>query len=165
MSPRIQSVLVLVGVFVLGGVTGGALTRFYGAHRTQRSLFETSPMVLRQRAFVAALDRDVHLEDDQLDAIRAIMAEHEPEIRELRRIIGPRTRALRAAALEEIRRVMRPDQMPRFQRFVERQDTRFHRFDEDGSPDGQDYPPPGAGNPGFPGPSNTGFPGRPQRGP
>jgi hypothetical protein len=156
MSPRIQSIFVLVGVFVLGGVTGGSLTRFYGAHRTQRSLAEASPPVFRQRVFIEALDRNVHLDDDQLDEVRAIMHEHEPEIREIRRIIGPRTRALRAAALDEIRRVMRPDQLPRFQRFVDKQDARFHKFDDDLPPDGQDYPPPG--NPGLPGPGNTGFP-------
>jgi hypothetical protein len=156
MSPRFQSILVLVGVFTLGGVTGGSLTRFYGARRTQRSLNEATPPVFRQRVFIEALDRNVHLDDDQLDEVRAIMREHEPEIREIRRIIGPRTRALRAAALDEIRRVMRPDQLPRFQRFVDRQDAHMRRMDDDSTPDGQDYPSPGG--PGFPGPGNTGFP-------
>jgi hypothetical protein len=169
MSPRIQSILVLIGVFALGGVTGGALTRFYGVRHAPRASFESPPLVMRQRAFIAALDRDVNLEDDQRDEIRAIMSEHEPEIRDIRRLVGPRVRALRAAALDEIRRVMRPDQLPRFQRFVERHDPRGRWSDDDGSPDGQDYPPrnqgfPGPGNQGFPGPSNTGFPGH-QRGP
>jgi hypothetical protein len=156
MSPRLQSIVVLVGVFALGGVTGGALTRFYGARRTQHSIFEASPPILRQRAFVAALDREVTLDDDQRDEVRAIIREHEPEIREIRRMIGPRSRALRAAALDEIRRVMRPEQLPRFQRFVERQDARVRKFEEDAAPDGQDYPSPG--NTGFPGPGRP--PGR-----
>jgi hypothetical protein len=166
MSPRVQSVLVLVGVFVLGSVTGGALTRFYGARHAQHSPFETSPLVMRQRAFIAAPDREVRLEDDQRDEIHAIMVEHEPEVREIRRLVGPRVRTLRAAALDEIRRVMRPEQMPRFQRFVEKHDARGRWAEDDASPDGQDYPSPGnpgfsgTGNPGFPGPSNTGFPGR-----
>ena len=151
MSPRYQSIFVLVGVFVLGGVTGGSLTRFYGARRGPRGQFDGPPLVLRQRAFIEALDRDVQLEPDQRDEVRAIMREHEPEIRDIRRLVGPRVRALRAAALDEIRHVMRPDQLPRFQRFVEKHDFRGRWAEDDASPNGQDSPAPG----------NTGFPGRP----
>ncbi len=167
MNPRTQSILVLTGVFALGGVTGSALTRFAVARHKP----DAAPLVIRQKQFIAALDREVTLEDDQRAQVRAIMQEHEPEIREIRHLIGPRIRMLRNTALDEIRHVMRPDQLPRFQRFVDRQDARFHRGDDDGPPDGQDYPGgypgpgntgyPGPGNTGYPGPGNTGFPGRP----
>jgi hypothetical protein len=59
-------------------------------------------------------------------------------------------RALRASLLDEIRHVMRPDQMPRFQRFVEKQEARARRFDDEAPSDGQDFPPNGAGFPGRP---------------
>jgi hypothetical protein len=123
MSPRLKSIAVLLGVFALGGVTGGGVVRLVTLRRFH-AMLDAPPMIVRQKAFIAALSRDVDLDDQQLDEVRRIVQTHEPELREIRRSIGPKTAQLRARTLEDVRRVIRPDQAAKFQRFVERQEKR-----------------------------------------
>ena len=125
MSPRLASALVLAGVFVLGGVAGSGVTRYFGARR-EHALHEGAPPMRRHRAFIRALDRDVGLDRAQRRQVRAILASHEPEVREIRRALAP----LRRQAFEELRAVLRRDQQPGFQRFIDRQDARARAFDD-----------------------------------
>ena len=136
MSPRLKSILVLLGVFSLGGVTGGAIVHSVALRHLAR-LLDAPPLVLRQRAFVSSLTHEVDLDDAQMNEIRHILAEHAPELHEIRRTISPRTARIRATMMSEMRKVMRPEQLAQFQRFVDKQDRHAHRDGElaDADPD------------------------------
>jgi hypothetical protein len=129
MSPRLTSALVLAGVFLLGAVTGSGFTRFTMA-RSVHAFIDAPPPVVRQKALIAGLERAVRLDEQQRREVRAIVASHAAEARELRRLVEPRSEELKRKTFAEIRSVMRPDQLGAFQRFVERNEARGRVFRE-----------------------------------
>jgi len=129
MSPRLASALVLAGVFLLGAVTGSGVTRITMA-RDVHAIIDAPPLVVRQKALLAGIDRSVHLDEQQRKEVRAILAAHAAEARELRRALEPRAADLRSKTFAEVRAVLRPEQMSAFQRFVERQEERGRSFRE-----------------------------------
>lgn len=128
MSPRVQAMLLLVGVFVLGMITGGALTRSV-TMRGLRDLVAGQQPLAGESAFIAALDRDVHLDAPQRARVSAIFAAQEPEAQEIRRSVAPRIAALRLRTAEDVRRELRPDQLEGFRRFLIRQEARAKILD------------------------------------
>lgn len=129
MSPRLASALVLAGVFLFGAVTGGGVARFAG-DRARPGGGEGAPLVMRQKALLRALDRDVGLERGQREQVRAILASHDGEFREIRRSLRPRAAKVRRQVLDEVRGVMRRDQLDAYQRFVDRQEARARAADD-----------------------------------
>ncbi len=128
MSPRVQAMLLLVGVFVLGMITGGALTRSV-TMRGLRDLVAGQQPLAGESAFIAALDRDVHLDAPQRARVSAIFAAQEPEAQEIRRSVAPRIAALRLRTAEDVHRELRPDQLEGFRRFLIRQEARAKILD------------------------------------
>jgi uncharacterized membrane protein len=121
-SPRLKSALVLAGVFLLGVITGVFTVRLTAARRVH-ALLDAPPHLARARVFLIALDREVHLDGEQRDAIRKILDAQEPEVREIRRSVAPRLAALRGRATGEIQGVLRPDQKEGFRRFLDKQEA------------------------------------------
>jgi len=128
MSPRMQALLLLAGVFFLGAITGGAVTRSL-AGRNLRGLVGGPPQLAGERAFLAALDRDVHLDPPQKAAVSAIFAAQEPEAQEIRRSVAPRIAALRLRTADDVRRALRPEQLEGFRRFMIRQEAHARILD------------------------------------
>jgi len=119
MSPRVKSALVLCGVFLLGAVTGGGLERARTARREQEMVEAPQP-AFRQRQILRGLERAVDLDDAQRERVRAILDQHAVEAQEMRREVGPKLDELRGRMMDDIRGVMRPEQLPRYEKFVER---------------------------------------------
>jgi len=117
-SPNTKGALVLVAVYVLGGITGAAVVRVVTG-RVVHSLLDAPPAVARQRLFMRALDREVHLEPGQRERIRAILRVRDGELRDNNRECAPKAKTIRMKALGEVREIMRPDQIPGFERFAE----------------------------------------------
>lgn len=128
MSPRMQALLLLAGVFFLGALTGGAVTRSVTA-RSLRGLVGGPPQLAGERAFLSALDRDVHLDAPQKAAVSAIFAAQEPEAQEIRRSVAPRIAALRLRTADDVRRVLRPEQLEGLRRFMIRQEAHARILD------------------------------------
>ncbi|MEO5730615.1 MAG: hypothetical protein ABI134_15410 [Byssovorax sp.] len=128
MSPRVQALLLLTAVFVLGAITGGAMTRSL-AGRNLRGLVGGPRQLAGERAFLAALDRDVHLDPPQRAAASAIFAAQEPDAQEIRRSVAPRIAALRLRTADDVRRLLRPDQLEGFRRFMIRQEAHARILD------------------------------------
>jgi hypothetical protein len=126
MSPRVKSALVLGAVFLLGAVAGGGLATARSARRMQE-MVEAPPGAFRQRAILRGLERAVDLDEAQREQVVAILERHAGEAEEMRRELKPRLGELQIQTLEEIRRLMRPEQLPRFERFVERAKARQKR--------------------------------------
>lgn len=127
-SPRVQAMLLLAAVFALGMITGGALTRSV-AVRSLRGLVVGDQPLAGERAFVTALDRDVHLDAAQRARVSAIFAAQEPEAQEIRRSVAPRIAALRLRTADDLRRELRPDQLEGLRRFLIRQEARAKILD------------------------------------
>ena len=107
--------LVLVVVFVLGSVTGGAVTGFYhtmarGDRPTARDRFDK-------------MRRDLNLADDQTKSVSAILDETRNEYKALRAELRPRFEEPRQKARTKIRALLTPEQQQKFDAMVAQQDA------------------------------------------
>jgi uncharacterized membrane protein len=114
-----KGVIVLVCVFLLGGMTGGAVVTL-ASRRALRTLLEAPPGVARQRLLLQGLDREVRLDPGQRERARVIVRTHEAEIRDANRECVPQARAIRGRMMKELRALMREEQLDGFQRFSQR---------------------------------------------
>jgi len=108
--------LVLVVVFVLGGVTGAALT---GLLRSRASSDRNES---REQRF-EKMRQDLNLDDQQTTAVRAILDETRNEYRALRSELRPRFDEPRLKARAKIRALLKPDQQTKFDAMVAQQDA------------------------------------------
>jgi Spy/CpxP family protein refolding chaperone len=119
---RLKIWLVVVGVFVLGGVTGASLDSLYRLrvrgddHQERRSRDKKDRF--------EEMKRDLNLTDEQATAIRAIIEQSREEYRALRNEIEPRNEAVRANARARIRALLNPEQQQRFDARIAEQDAR-----------------------------------------
>src|SRR6185503_10252147 len=113
---RLKIWLVLVVVFVLGGVTGAALT---GLLRSRASGERTAS---REQRF-EKMRQDLNLNDQQTTAVRAILDETRNEYRTLRSELRPRFEEPRLKARAKIRALLNPDQQQKFDAMAAQQDA------------------------------------------
>jgi hypothetical protein len=107
--------LVLVVVFVLGSLTGGAVTGFYRA----MSRPERNP----PRDKMEKLRRDLNLTDDQVKSVSAILDETKNEYKALRTELKPRFEEPRLKARAKIRALLSADQQQKFDAMVAQVDA------------------------------------------
>ncbi len=119
---RLKMWLVVVGVFLLGGVTGASLDgvyrsqadggrRHWGRRGGERDLLEK-------------LRRELNLNDTQAAQVRAILDETRNEYRKLRDEARPRHDAMRQNSRSRIRAVLTPEQQLIFDAKVAERDAR-----------------------------------------
>ena len=117
--------LVLVAVFVLGSVTGAALTGLY------RSRASGDRPEARERAMSGRFEkmrRELSLTDQQTTSVRTILDETRNEYRALRTELRPRFDEPRQKARVRIRALLTPEQQQKFDAMVAQQDA---KHDED----------------------------------
>jgi len=112
--------LVLVAVFVLGSVTGAALTGLY------RSRASSDRPEAREKAMHERFEKmrsELNLTEDQTKAVRAIIDETRNEYRALRTELRPRFEEPRQKARARIRALLTPEQQQKFDGMVAQQDA------------------------------------------
>ena len=113
-NTRLKIWLVVVGVFVLGCVTGAALDSAYrlrGRDRHKDDGFEV-------------MKRDLNLNEQQSTQIRAILDQTRNDYRTLRTEVRPRYDAIRQNARTRIRQLLTPEQQQRFDAKMAERDAR-----------------------------------------
>ncbi|HKQ99165.1 MAG TPA: hypothetical protein VJT09_00750 [Pyrinomonadaceae bacterium] len=120
---RLKIWLVVLGVFLLGAVTGAALSSLYrtgadarqerrgGGRRDKGEVFEQ-------------MKRDLNLTDSQATEIRAIIEQSREEYRALRNETRPRYDSVRANARARIRALLNPEQQQLFDAKIAERDAR-----------------------------------------
>ncbi|HWS98779.1 MAG TPA: Spy/CpxP family protein refolding chaperone [Pyrinomonadaceae bacterium] len=121
---RLKIWLVVVGIFLLGGVTGAALDSVYrlkarGGRHEERD----------KRKF-EMMKRDLGLTDEQSGQIRAILDETRNEYRALREKCRPQYDAARSAARARIRALLNPEQQQKFDVKAAERDAKRGRGDD-----------------------------------
>jgi Spy/CpxP family protein refolding chaperone len=116
--------LVLLVVFVLGSVTGAALTGLYrsraggGAEARERAMHDR----------FEKMRSELSLTDQQTTSVRTILDETRNEYRALRTELRPRFEEPRMKARTRIRALLTPEQQKKFDAMVAQQDA---QHDED----------------------------------
>lgn len=125
---KLKGVLVLVGVFVLGALAGGA-GLFAWQQRERADELMAGPSERMQRRRLVALARQLDLSDAQRDRIREIMVYHRTEqeklLRDANDQCGGALREHKAKVDAEIRAVLSPEQQAQFDRLQLKQRDRF----------------------------------------
>ena|SRR5437660_12720107 len=124
---RLKIWLVVLGVFILGGVTGAALDSVYrlkasGERVTARGSHDKEKMFDRMRS-------DLNLTDQQAEQIRAILDQTRNEFRALRNQVQPQYDALRQQVRTKIRALLTPEQQQKFDAKAAEHDA--HRKEND----------------------------------
>jgi len=114
---RLKVWLVLVVVFVLGSITGAALTGLYrsraGAEHPEKAMHD----------HFEKMRRDLNLTDEQTKSVSAILDETRNEYRSLRAELRPRFEEPRQKARTKIRALLTPEQQQKFDALVAQQDA------------------------------------------
>jgi len=109
--------LVLVAVFVLGSVTGAALTGLYRSRASGDRPRATSERFEKMR-------RELSLTDQQTASVRTILDETRNEYRTLRAELRPRFDEPRQKARARIRALLTLEQQQKFDAMVAQQDAK-----------------------------------------
>jgi Spy/CpxP family protein refolding chaperone len=116
-NTKLKVWLVLVVVFVLGSITGAALTGLYrsraGADRPDKAMHER----------FEKMRTELSLTDEQTKAVSAILDETRNEYRALRAELRPRFEEPRQKARAKIRALLTPEQQQKFDARVAQQDA------------------------------------------
>jgi Spy/CpxP family protein refolding chaperone len=110
-TTRLKIWLVVLGVFLLGCVTGASLDSLYRLRAGGR---ERSVERGRRGDIFEKLKSELNLTEQQSTDVRAIIDQSQEEFRALRNEINPRYDAVRAAARSRIRALLNPEQQQRF---------------------------------------------------
>ena len=113
--------LVLVAVFILGSITGAALTGLYRS-RASGDRPETRERAMNER--FEKMRRELNLTDQQTTAVRTILDETRNEYRTLRAELRPRFDEPRQKARIRIRALLTPEQQQKFDAMVAQQDAK-----------------------------------------
>ncbi len=108
---RLKIWLVVVGVFLLGGVTGASLDSLYRLRASGDARHERGG---RRGDVFEKMKKDLNLTEQQGTEIRAIIDQSREEFRALRNEVSPRYDEVRARARTRIRALLNPEQQQRF---------------------------------------------------
>lgn len=130
---RLKIWLVVVGVFLLGGVTGAALDSVYRLRaRGGERVYEGRDGRRHPEKLFEEMKRDLNLTDEQSGQIHAILDETRDEYRALREKCRPQYDAARQSARARIRALLNPEQQQKFDARAAERDARHGRDDSDG---------------------------------
>jgi Spy/CpxP family protein refolding chaperone len=124
-TTRLKIWLAVLGIFLLGGVTGAALNNVYRIRNGWHGSFEQRG----REGYVEGLRHRLSLNDEQTTQIRTIMDETRGEYRQLRTEVRPRYDASRQRARTRIRALLTPEQQQKFDAMVAERDA--HRDDDE----------------------------------
>jgi len=113
--------LVLLAVFVLGSVTGAALTGLYRSRAAGGSGAEAHERAMHER--FEKMRAELNLTDQQTASVRTILDETRNEYRALRTELRPRFEEPRMKARARIRALLTPEQQQKFDAMVAQQDA------------------------------------------
>ena len=129
-STRLKILLVLVAVFLLGGVTGASLASFYrlrdGHDRSERRKGGGN----REDRIFESMRRDLSLTEQQATEIRVILEQTHNDYRALRAEVRPRYDSVRQNARTRIRALLTPEQQKLFDARAAARDARRDDDDE-----------------------------------
>jgi len=103
---KLQVWLLIVVVFVLGGVTGGSLDRLY--------LSKSGPNPRGPHRMMERLRNDLNLNDEQAAKIKTIFEESRKDFNQSRLVECPSIKAVRDRTRARVRETLTPEQQKRY---------------------------------------------------
>lgn len=121
---RLKIWLVVVGVFLLGGVTGASLDSLYRLRASGDARSDRGGDRRNKERVFEKMKSDLNLTEQQGTEIRAIIDQSREEYRALRNELSPRYDEVRTRARTRIRALLNPEQQQRFDAEIAERDAR-----------------------------------------
>jgi hypothetical protein len=112
---KLKVLILLLAVFALGSIAGGALDRALGS---RASTITRIPSIRDGEAYLPVLDSQLHLTGEQASEMRTILNQTRDEYRVLCGAVRPRYNDVRDRARSRLRALLSPDQQLQFDSIV-----------------------------------------------
>jgi Spy/CpxP family protein refolding chaperone len=122
-SSKLKIWMVLVGVFLLGSITGAALDNLF---RLRAGNEQRTRGFHRMEKYFDKLQQDLNLTEEQAAKFRTILEETRNEYRMLRSQVQPQYEQVRNRAQERIRELLTPEQQKQFDTIIAEREAK-HR--------------------------------------
>ncbi len=124
---RLKGYALIAVTFLLGVATGGGVSYASLQHHYAR-LFRDRPDIMESRR-LGALAHRLDLDETQRDRIRAIMEKYASDRRRLTKEMfvqcGDKMKAAQDTLDEDVKKTLRPDQVPRYEQLAKERRERF----------------------------------------
>ena len=122
---NIKFVLCILLIFLLGAVSGGLVMHM--AYRSNMEMFLKGDRNAREEILLNRLSRKLDLNESQREKVRAIVEETHAEMNKIRKQYRPQMEAVLEKSRAEVRLILRPDQLAKFEKFVAERKARHKR--------------------------------------
>jgi Spy/CpxP family protein refolding chaperone len=133
MKSKTSAALLLVAIFVLGGVAGGVSHYLYENHFVSNP--PPRPRVPNSHDIVEEMAQHLKLDAQQKEQLKAIVQQSRDHYRVLSRQFQPQYEKIRGETNEAIREILRPDQRKQYEATLEKMDARHRDRTHDAPPD------------------------------
>lgn len=118
---------VLALVFVLGMAAGGLLTARIVQKRVQHVLAGGPDAVAE--VIVRRACRQLRLDDTQRAQLHTVIVDAQRDVRAIRKTVQPQIQEVFSRAEVDIRKILRPDQLPRLDKILATEKARWKAFE------------------------------------
>ncbi len=125
---NLKSILCVLIIFLLGAASGGLAVHIY--FKSQMETFVKGDRKAREEILLNRLSRKLDLDDKQREQTRAIIAETHEEMKKIRTQYHPQMEAVIEKSKAEMRRILRPDQLEKFEKFLAERKAMHHGKDD-----------------------------------
>jgi Spy/CpxP family protein refolding chaperone len=124
---NIKSVICILLIFLLGAVSGGLVMHM--VYKSHMETFLRGDRKAREEILVNRLSRKLDLDQSQREKVRAIVKETHLEMNNIRKQYRPQMEAVLEKSRAEMRRILRPEQLEKFEKFIAEHQARHRRSD------------------------------------
>jgi hypothetical protein len=124
---RREAALLVFVVFLLGLLVGGVGNHLWGERVWGKQEVATRPGPPSRAQIVNDLNRELQLTADQQQKIATIIDDTRTQVRALYSPLDPQHDKLRQQGRDRIRAVLTPEQLPKFEEFMQRIDEQRKR--------------------------------------
>jgi uncharacterized protein YneF (UPF0154 family) len=111
-----KTIISVILVFVFGALSGVIVTHTIYRQKME-NIIRDEPRAMRE-LMIQRLNSKLHLDDAQLEQIRAIARETHAEMRAVRKKIKPEIEEVLSRSQAKIRRILRPDQLEKYDQII-----------------------------------------------
>jgi uncharacterized protein YneF (UPF0154 family) len=132
MKSKTTAVLLLISIFLLGGVAGGMSHYIYRNHL--RSNLQQGPRIPGAHDIAEEMAQGLNLDTKQKEQLQGIIQQSTDRYRALSRQFRPQYEKIRMETNDEIRALLSPDQRKLFEETLDRMDSRHRGHLRDATP-------------------------------
>lgn len=132
MRSKTSAALLLVSLFLLGGVAGAALQYVYRNHMVSAAM--PRPRLANSHDIVDEMALSLELDTGQKEQLRGIIQQSRDRYRTLSRQFQPQYEQIRGETNEAIRAILRPGQRQQFDDTLEKMDRRHQDHTHQAAP-------------------------------